>query len=91
MNTRREFLIGATATAGALLMNESTHGAESVTTHVYVVNTQDASVSLVNLAGMKEMNHPDIHRYVDPALHQSGIRLPVRIANDPILQPVLLH
>jgi YVTN family beta-propeller protein len=53
VNTRREFLVGASATATTLLLNQAARAAETSPTHVYVVNTQDASVSLVNLTTMK--------------------------------------
>ncbi len=54
MNTRREFLIGATATAGTLLLEKTVTAGEGPPTHVYTVNTQDGSVSLVNMTAMKE-------------------------------------
>ena len=57
MNTRRDFLACSAAVAGTLVLGDSlladTEG-EATPTFVYVVNTQDASVSLVNLATMKE-------------------------------------
>ena len=58
MTTRRDFLAGSAALAGGLALGDSLF-ADTKTgtppTHVYVVNTQDASVSLVDLATMKEV------------------------------------
>jgi YVTN family beta-propeller protein len=52
MTTRRDFLTSSAGLvlAGALLADTK----ETAPSHVYAVNTQDASVSLVNLAKMKE-------------------------------------
>jgi YVTN family beta-propeller protein len=60
MTTRREFIAGAAAVAVPLVLGRSVRAgaadAAKPPTDVFVVNTQDASVSRVNLGSMKEMN-----------------------------------
>src|SRR5215211_3837216 len=59
MTTRREFLAGATATAVPLVLGMTARakhpGHDVAPQQVLVVNTQDASVSRVDLATMKEL------------------------------------
>ena len=63
MTTRREFLAGAAAATVPLVLGGSAavHGEDKAAPdQVFVVNTQDASVSLVDLASMKEVKRYDV-------------------------------
>lgn len=57
MTTRREFIAGAAAVTVPLVLGDPVAGRDDKTPpkRVLVVNTQDASVSLVDLATMKEL------------------------------------
>src|SRR5687768_32483 len=56
MTTRRDFLIRAAAATVPLVVGRTAPAADTAPRQVFVVNTQDASVSRVDLAAMKEMN-----------------------------------
>jgi YVTN family beta-propeller protein len=55
MTTRREFIAGAAATVPLFLGAPLASAAASAPKEVFVVNTQDASVSRVDLGSMKEL------------------------------------
>ena len=62
MPTRREFIAGAAVAVPLALGPAVTVRADEKTApkHVFVVNTQDASVSLVDLAAMKELKRYEV-------------------------------
>src|SRR5262249_7438395 len=86
MNTRRDFLACSVAVAGTLVLGDSllagTEG-EAMPTFVFVVNTQDASVSLVNLATMKEeKRYPVGPRPYGIAVTRDGKTVAVGVEDD---------
>jgi len=86
MTTRREFLAGAAAVTVPLIRGGSAavHGEDkAVPNQVFVVNTQDASVSLVDLASMKEVKRFDVgKRPYGIAVTQDGKSVAVGVEDE---------
>jgi YVTN family beta-propeller protein len=84
MKTRREFLAGAAAVTVPLVLGQSaTAHPEHGPKEVFVVNTQDASVSLVDLATMKAMKrYPVGNRPYGIAVSKDGKTLAVGVEDE---------
>lgn len=85
MTTRREFMVGAAVTLPLVLGGRAAGRADETATpkQVFVVNTQDASVSLVDLATMKEVKrHPVGNRPYGIAVTRDGKAVAVGVEDE---------